>query len=63
MTIQWGRENSDELPNGVRAAHDVLQFDNVQVEHNGTYSCNITNSWGSIVVFATLLVQGEPFVQ
>lgn len=57
-SIQWRHEN-DNLPNGVRDAHDVLQFDNVQIEHNGTYSCNVTNPWGSVVVFATLLVQGE----
>ena len=63
ISIKWRHENHTELPNGVRDAHDVLYFDNVQTEHNGTYSCNVTNSWGSVVIFATLLVEGEePFV-
>ena len=63
ITILWRYENHNKLPSGVNNTHDdVLSFDNVQTKHNGTYSCIVSNSWGSVEISATLLVQGELIV-
>ena len=60
INIKWRYGEDEPLPYAVQSNYDILNFSNVQNDYNGTYTCIVSNKWGSVVASATLNVQGKP---
>ena len=58
LNVLWHYKDHSGLPEGAKNESDILTFTDVQPQHNGIYICNVTNSWGSVELSATLSVQG-----